>query len=198
MYACVRKYIFLRLYYVNMYVLDSITKFYTEIRIKHLHIKTACFPPLPPRAGVELRTHLSQAPSMDADGNLVMPLRDSAFHRLLLHGVCQFYCLKSKVPIPIYLPYLLRGCAWSYVRVCMNACMYIFHWTSTIMYLCQQCLNEWMYACMYIACPSSNKRLLDMYAGIYFNMYVWYVPQSLISLPTTSTSTITIFFCTCK
>jgi hypothetical protein len=124
MYACVRKYIFLRLYYVNMYVLDSITKFYTEIRIKHLHIKTACFPPLPRRAGVELRTQLSQAPSMDADGNLVMPLRDSAFHRLLLHGVCQFYCLKSKVPIPIYLPYLLRGCAWSYVRVCMYECIH--------------------------------------------------------------------------
>ena len=48
-------------------------------------------------SGAELRAHLTHAPSMDPDGNLVMPLRDSAFHRLLLHGVCQFYCLKSKV-----------------------------------------------------------------------------------------------------
>ena len=47
--------------------------------------------------GSELRAHLLQPPSMDSNGDLVMPLRDSAFHRLLLHGVCQFYCLKSKV-----------------------------------------------------------------------------------------------------
>ena len=123
MYACVRKYMFLRLYYVNMYVCIG---FHNKVLYgdtnQASHIKTACFPPLPPRAGVELRTHLSQAPSMDADGNLVMSLRDSAFHRLLLHGVCQFYCLKSKVPIPIYLP----GCAWSYVHVCMYECMHIY------------------------------------------------------------------------
>jgi hypothetical protein len=51
---------------------------------------------------------------------------------------------------------------------------------------------------MYVAWLSSNKRLLDMYVGIYFSMYVWYMHRSLITLTTTSTFTSTIFLCAYK
>lgn len=45
----------------------------------------------------DLRACLLSQPIFDDNGNLIISLRDSAFHRLLLHGTCQFYGLKSKV-----------------------------------------------------------------------------------------------------
>ena len=45
-----------------------------------------------------LRKDVTQQPfSLDKAGNLVVPLQDSAFRRLLVHGVAQFYGLQSKV-----------------------------------------------------------------------------------------------------
>jgi len=46
--------------------------------------------------GADLQCYLLTSPEMDSDGQLRLPLKDSAFHRLLVHGVCQFYGLKSK------------------------------------------------------------------------------------------------------
>jgi len=47
--------------------------------------------------GADLKNYLLTSPEVDSEEQLVLPLRDSAFHRLLVHGVCQFYGLKSKV-----------------------------------------------------------------------------------------------------
>ena len=44
----------------------------------------------------ELAINLEQ-PIESADGSLIINLKDSSFHRLLLHGACQFYGLRSKV-----------------------------------------------------------------------------------------------------
>lgn len=48
-----------------------------------------------------LRKELAQPLFVDKAGNLVVPLQDSAFRRLLVHGVAQFYGMKSHVsPLP--------------------------------------------------------------------------------------------------
>lgn len=45
----------------------------------------------------ELKKDISQPIAVDKSGNLVIPLSDSAFRRLLVHGVAQFYGLQSNV-----------------------------------------------------------------------------------------------------
>lgn len=45
----------------------------------------------------ELKKELAQPISVDRSGNLVIPLHESAFRRLLVHGVAQFYGLQSHV-----------------------------------------------------------------------------------------------------
>jgi hypothetical protein len=45
----------------------------------------------------QLRTALAGPVALDKAGCLVVPLHDSPFRRLLLHGVAQFYGLRSKV-----------------------------------------------------------------------------------------------------
>lgn len=45
----------------------------------------------------ELKKELAQPISVDRSGNLVIPLHESAFRRLLVHGVAQFYGLQSNV-----------------------------------------------------------------------------------------------------
>lgn len=45
----------------------------------------------------ELKKELAQPISIDRAGNLVIPLHESAFRRLLVHGVAQFYGLQSNV-----------------------------------------------------------------------------------------------------
>jgi hypothetical protein len=45
----------------------------------------------------ELTQELAQPISIDKSGNLVIPFHDSAFRRLLVHGVAQFYGLQSNV-----------------------------------------------------------------------------------------------------
>ena len=52
--------------------------------------------PLSPLIPQALTIHLEQ-PIESSDGSLIICLRDSSFHRLLLHGACQFYGLRSKV-----------------------------------------------------------------------------------------------------
>lgn len=45
----------------------------------------------------ELKKELAQPMTVDKAGNLVIPLHDSAFRRLLVHGVAQFYGMQSNV-----------------------------------------------------------------------------------------------------
>lgn len=45
----------------------------------------------------ELKKELAYPMSIDKSGNLVIPLQESAFRRLLVHGVSQFYGLQSNV-----------------------------------------------------------------------------------------------------
>lgn len=45
----------------------------------------------------ELKKELANPIFVDKSGNLVIPLQESAFRRLLVHGVAQFYGLQSSV-----------------------------------------------------------------------------------------------------
>ena len=47
--------------------------------------------------GEALRTTLQRLPHVDDNGDLSVQFVDSAFHRLLLHAICQFYGFKSSV-----------------------------------------------------------------------------------------------------
>lgn len=49
----------------------------------------------------ELKKDISQPICVDKGGNLVISLSDSAFRRLLVHGIAQFYGLQSNVRIPL-------------------------------------------------------------------------------------------------
>lgn len=74
---------------------------------------------VPPHVPVALSSRL-ELPLEVCSASLTVTLKDSSFHRLLLHAACQFYGLKSKVRTSTALPYSLSSSVPTFTPTFLN------------------------------------------------------------------------------